>query len=379
MASGGQHLIDNTFARAEAGGCLASIAGSGRLDLVLADDYKGREVYWWECPRTPPQPWPRRTICHMPANQSHDQMIADVDGDGRPELYFWNQQASALFCVPVPDDPRVSPWPGLHAVAGGLKEEGLCVADVDGDGKLELIAGLSWYRPLGGRLWERHEFARGFVSPKSVAADFDGDGRPEIVISEGDASLNRREFGRVVLFKAGPARRGPLGAARAARAPAGAALAGGGRLRRRRPARSLRRRDGPARRPDPHPPALRIYQNLGGGQFAEHVIDEGVGTHEAKVIVLDGRVGIAGKPFRLQRARRASRRWTACTCGCRSERRRGREREEEEEEEARRRKGLHRLRGFRDYTDEGGEDGEDRTEEKDRKGQEKRSGRHRWR
>ena len=35
-----------------------------------------------------------------------------------------------------------------------------------------------------------------------------------------------------------------------------------------------------------------------GGRFDEHVIDEGIGTHEAKLIVLDGRVGIAGKPYR---------------------------------------------------------------------------------
>lgn len=49
---------------------------------------------------------------------------------------------------------------------------------------------------------------------------------------------------------------------------------------------------------NPHPPAHRIYLNRGGGQFEEHVIDEGIGTHEAKLIVLDGRVGIAGKPYR---------------------------------------------------------------------------------
>jgi hypothetical protein len=47
----------------------------------------------------------------------------------------------------------------------------------------------------------------------------------------------------------------------------------------------------------PHPPAQRIFLNR-GGRFEEHVIDEGIGTHEAKRIVLDGRVGIAGKPYR---------------------------------------------------------------------------------
>ncbi len=30
----------------------------------------------------------------------------------------------------------------------------------------------------------------------------------------------------------------------------------------------------------------------------EHVIDTGIGTHEAKVIELDGKVGILSKPYR---------------------------------------------------------------------------------
>lgn len=296
-----RHLIDDTFARAEAGGCLWPIAGSGRLDLVLAGDYKGNEVHWWECPPDPTQPWQRRTICRMLVNQSHDQMIADIDGDGRAELYFWNQPLSALFCVPVPDDPRVEPWPGLHVVAGGMREEGLSVADVDGDGKLELIAGLSWYRPLGGRQWERHEFARGYVSPRSAVADFDGDGRPEIAISEGDASLNKRQYGRVAVFKAG---RDPADLWEEHRlhdrlldphSLIAADFDGDGR-----PDLFVGELGDPLGH-DSHPPAMRIYQNLGGGRFQEHIIDQGVGTHEAKLITLDGRPGIAGKPFRVLR------------------------------------------------------------------------------
>ena len=45
---------------------------------------------------------------------------------------------------------------------------------------------------------------------------------------------------------------------------------------------------------------MRIFLSRADG-MEEHIIDEAVGTHEAKVIVLDGRVGIAGKPFRVIR------------------------------------------------------------------------------
>jgi len=292
-----RHDIAVDFGRIEAGGDLADIDGDGDLDLVTGEDYRGNAIHWWECPDNPTEPWVQRVVYRMPENQSHDQMLADVDGDGRPELYFWNQRGEALYWARVPDDPRVSPWPTVALVATGVKEEGLSVADVDGDGRMELVAGLSWYRLRTDGTWERHVFAEGYVSPKSVVADFDGDGRPEIVISEGDASLNQREYGRVVRFAAGDDPEAPWRA------------------------EVLHDRlldphslqvgdfDGDGR-PDlfvgelglpggshPHPPAERIFLSR-GDHMEEHVIDRGVGTHEAKVIVLDGRVGIVGKPYR---------------------------------------------------------------------------------
>lgn len=48
---------------------------------------------------------------------------------------------------------------------------------------------------------------------------------------------------------------------------------------------------------DSHPPQQRIFFNR-QGQLVEHSIDSGLGTHEAKAIVLDGQVGIVGKPYR---------------------------------------------------------------------------------
>jgi hypothetical protein len=47
----------------------------------------------------------------------------------------------------------------------------------------------------------------------------------------------------------------------------------------------------------PHPPAQRIFYNR-GDSMEECIIDQGIGTHEAQIIPLDGRVGIVGKPYR---------------------------------------------------------------------------------
>ncbi|HEY66596.1 MAG TPA: VCBS repeat-containing protein [Caldilineae bacterium] len=295
------HLIDEAFETLEAGGVLADLDGDGDLDLIAGHDARGNGLFWWECPDDPTRPWTRHEICRMPANKSHDQLVADIDGDGRPELYFWNQGAATLFWVPVPEDPYVSPWPGIRPVATNVNEEGLAVADVDGDGRLELIAGQSWYRLRSNGEWERHVFAEGYVSPRVVAADFDGDGRVEIVLAEGDASLNGREYGRLVRFRAGPdpeALWEPKLLHDRLLDPHSLQVAdfdGDGR-----PDLFVGEMGLPDGR-DPHPPAQRIYLSR-GDRLQEYIIDRGLGTHESKVIGLDGRVGIVGKPFRTLRS-----------------------------------------------------------------------------
>jgi hypothetical protein len=188
----------------------------------------------------------------------------------------------------------------MRRLATGVNEEGMFAADVDGDGNLELIAGQSWYRLLTDGEWERHVFAQGFVSPKSVAADFDGDGQVEIVLSEGDASLNGREFGRVALFRSGgdpEALWEPEVLHDRLLEPHALQIAdfdGDGRPD------FFVGEMGMPKGNNPHPPAQRIFLSR-AGRMEEHIIDQGVGTHEAKVIILDGRVGIAGKPFRVVR------------------------------------------------------------------------------
>jgi len=292
------HLIDDTYDRLEAGGVLFDFDRDGDLDFLAGGDWNGRNIYWWQCPDDPTQPWTRRLVFEMPNGQSHDQIVADLDGDGRPEVYFWNQRSRTLFVVPVPDDPTISPWPNVRAVgATPDMQEGFAVADVDGDGRDELLAGQCWYNPRANGEYEQHPFCDGWVSTRLAAADFDGDGAAEIIVAEGDASLNQREYGRVGRFF--------------------------------RPRDLSRRweyeilhdrlldphslcigdfdRDG---KPDlfvgelgdpngshKHEPAIRVFFNH-NGKLVEEVIDRNITTHEAKVIALDGQIGIVGKPYR---------------------------------------------------------------------------------
>ncbi len=122
----------------------------------------------------------------------------DVDGDGDPDFIGTRYNPGLIFWLEQPDQPLKQRWAYHHIDDQVRGIHGLLVGDVDGDGKLDLLANsaqpagafansLVWYQtpsqPRSAAAWPRHVLADGDAPGLSHylgLGDVDGDGRADV-------------------------------------------------------------------------------------------------------------------------------------------------------------------------------------------------------
>ncbi len=189
-------IVESESIPIEAGGAILDIDGDGDLDFVAGNDYQGDKVWWWENPYphfTPETTWKRHLIKQGGGNQHHDQIFGDFDGDGKPDLVFWNQGARKLMHAMIPKDPKAGPWPYETIWEG--EGEGCASGDIDGDAKVELLAGGKWFKHAGGQEFKPHVIDLAQTHPRIAVGDFNHDGRLEVVLVNGDAVGRLKWYG----------------------------------------------------------------------------------------------------------------------------------------------------------------------------------------
>jgi hypothetical protein len=191
-----RHVLEPDFLTVEAGGAAYDIDGDRDLDLVFGGDWQSSDVWWWENPGKPissQSRWPRHLVKHGGATQHHDQVFGDFLQTGRAQLAFWNQNAKAILLAAIPPDPRhAASWNALEIFEGaagepgGVYPEGMDVADIDGDGHVDLLAGNAWFTRESGTAFRAIRIAP--IGGRIAAGQLVEGGPPEIVIAPGDGT-----------------------------------------------------------------------------------------------------------------------------------------------------------------------------------------------
>ncbi len=179
----------------EAGGALHDVDRDGDLDVVAGGDFRSNKIWWWANPGAEGlkagQPWSEYIIKETGGNVHHDMAFGDFDGDGTPEFATWNQNtfnhndpASRLLIGEIPEDPTAGPW--TFATALPIWGEGMDVADVDGDGVVDIIAGGRWISFEEGQGYTVHEIDVARQGGQVAGGDVDGDGDTDVIFNSGD-------------------------------------------------------------------------------------------------------------------------------------------------------------------------------------------------
>ena len=130
------------------------IDGDGRIDLAIADEFgmsrttSGGLVHWLQCPEDPTQEWAMHAIGAEPT--SHRLRWADLDGDGRKELVvapimgryakapLWDVGVKLAF-YQVPAPAATEPWKPVIIDDRLTVLHGLCIVDWDHDGRDDVL------------------------------------------------------------------------------------------------------------------------------------------------------------------------------------------------------------------------------------------------
>jgi hypothetical protein len=195
---------------------IGDLNGDGRPDVVIANHGQPQATILLGDGRGGLFPAPGSPLELDLKPHAHSVAIADVDGDGKPDLVFNDMARGGVLVAFGNGDGTFRPAGALVAIGARRAYFNVGVADLDGDGKVDLAVpahpdrAVAVLQGLGAG-----SFAPAKGSPLAIArsaffvalGDLDGDGKPDIAVATySGSSANRSQDGVIVLLNQGELR-----------------------------------------------------------------------------------------------------------------------------------------------------------------------------
>ena len=168
----------------------------GAPDLVTVG-WQTDGLWWYENPKKEGVMWERHLIAHT--IDTEGGTMADLNGDGVPELALAHYGRTGVLWVDFAGSE-----PKVHK-AGGHDQDGhgVGIADMDGDGKMDLLTPFGWFKNLDANAdrWEwKKDWDLGESGFPIVAFDVNDDGKKDVIYGRGHSYgiywLEARENGK---------------------------------------------------------------------------------------------------------------------------------------------------------------------------------------
>jgi hypothetical protein len=157
----------------------------GRPDVVTTG-WMVNGLWWYENPGPAAivagKLWERHLIAD--SYDTEGGAFADINGDGKPDLILAHYNHSGILWVDFS-----GPQPKVHHVGGSAQDgHGIGVADVDGDGKADILTPYGWFKNIDADndKWEWHpDWKLGDAGFPIIGYDVNADGQLDIIYGQG--------------------------------------------------------------------------------------------------------------------------------------------------------------------------------------------------
>lgn len=183
-------------------GEIADINGDHWNDIVLVSWYESKH-YWLENPGKSGGDWKLHLIGD--GIRGHDVEVADLDGDGKPEVIVrsetWPRVNASAKEIQIWKQAGPDRWTKTVIMTG--EGGGIKAADVDRDGDIDIITGGRWFENDGkGGGWKEHVLDGAAPTYAKIEfADINGDNRRDIIITPSETHAAFKERGAVAWYE----------------------------------------------------------------------------------------------------------------------------------------------------------------------------------